>query len=153
MWHFMHTHACSQHKRAIHVSEKIHLVEIICMGKESSEITSQITFFCNTVSEEENSQMPSTEVEELHLQPQLFGLQCPSVHLLNEPNTYEKNLKLVLLIMKWFLCVNILHHVLSVRHIITSHLQPINSAWTAFLRCFFSFLSLHLIFVLVGEKI
>lgn len=82
--------------------------------------------------------MPSTEVEELHLQPQLFSLQCPSVHLLNEPNTYEKNLKLVLVVLKWFLCINILHHVFSVRHIITSHLQPINSAWMAFLS-FFSF--------------
>lgn len=134
----MHTHACRQHKRAIHVSGKIHLMERICMGKKRSRITSQITFFCNTMSEKENSQMSSTEVEEMHLEPQLFSLQHPSVHLLNEPNTYEGNLKLVLFLMKWFLCANILHHILSARHIITSHLQPINSVWMEFLRFFHS---------------
>jgi hypothetical protein len=101
---------------------------------EQDHVTNHI--FCNTMSEKENSQMSSTEVEEMHLEPQLFSLQHPSVHLLNEPNTYEGNLKLVLFFMKWFLCANILHHILSARHIITSHLQPINSVWMEFLRFF-----------------
>lgn len=118
-------------------------------GIEQDHITNQL-FFCNTVREKENSQMPSTEVEELHLQPQLFSLQCPSVHLLNEPNTYEKTLKLVLFILKWFLCANILHHVFSVRHVITSHLHPINSVWMAFLSSF-SF-SQYTVFFWGGES-
>lgn len=119
-------------------------------GIEQDHVTNHL-FFCNTVREKENSQMPSPEVEELHLQPQLFSLQCPSVHLLNEPNTYEKNLKLVLFLMKWILCANILHHVFSVRHIITSHSQPINSAWMAFLSFFFLSLLCIFFFLVVGK--
>lgn len=48
----MHMHACHQHKRAIHVLEKIHFTEVVFMGKELNK-THHKSPFCGSMSEKE----------------------------------------------------------------------------------------------------
>lgn len=117
MWHFMHTHTCSQHKRAIHVLEKIHLTEIICMGKVLSK-HHKLLFV--GLWKKTNPPLPhppilSTEIKEFFSRL-LFTFKCLSLHLWSEQIHFrEKKVRLVSLMIKWFF--GLAYFVLSINNV------------------------------------
>lgn len=89
----MRTHACSRHKRAIHVLGTMHHTEIICMGRELSEKHHKSPF-CSSGNEKETSRsILSTEIKEFPPPP---TPPLNASHLIYKVNqyTFEKKYKI-----------------------------------------------------------